>query len=768
MKKLISIVVILFMCQFTIAQTILGTVIDSELKNPIPYATVIIKNDTGEFVDGTTTNYDGYYKMDIVQGNYEIEVSFMGFITYTDSLTISTNGTTNLKIELKTDKTVLDEVVVVTAEKTTVEQLIDKKVINVGKDILSAGGSAATVLSQLSEVRADENGNISLRGSKNVNVLVNGKPSPLSTAELLKQIPASEINKIEIITSPSAKYQANGLTGIVNILTKKKIIKGVTFTVNSSLNSLGSYNAGSNITLGRNKTNLRLGGSYDKNIYESIDNDERTGIQPYIQKNDHNFDGDFIRFNAGLDWFPNKNDEFSTDISYTNNGHILNNENILIQNNITRPQNSVSDHLHKTFTANVNYRHLFNKDSHYLEFDAQISDNKNTLTGNFNPNYNVLDNATNNTVFISNIAIDYVNKINDKFEIEAGFLSVNDALNNELKSYDDKNQIQDSDVFSNKQSVNALYSLAKIKLSKFNIQVGLRGEDFLRNADLKSDNVKIKNRYTNLFPSLHVKYTLNDELSFVFGYNRRTSRPHLYNLNPIVSQSDEFQIHQGNPNLEPEFSNNFEVSTRIKKGKFIFSPSSFYRLKDNIIIHVNNINNNGTSVSTYKNQDKSSAYGAEFNVTVRPVKWLSSDFDVNLNYEILDNPNENQITNRSNNYSVSFRNQITVSKKVKINASWFYYGPGIGFYHTNESLQRVNLGIRYTLFENATLSFSANDIFNTYEYRGTLEGDGFKRTLVHNPKSQTFNLSFSYFLSSKNKQKQRNKKKRTYDSGILD
>ena len=130
MKKLISIVVILFMCQFTIAHTILGTVIDSELKNPIAYATVIIKNDTGEFVDGTTTNYDGYYKMDIVQGNYEIEVSFMGFKTYTDSLTISTNGATNLKIELKTNETFLDEVVVVTAEKTTIEQLIDKKVIN--------------------------------------------------------------------------------------------------------------------------------------------------------------------------------------------------------------------------------------------------------------------------------------------------------------------------------------------------------------------------------------------------------------------------------------------------------------------------------------------------------------------------------------------------------------------------------------------------------------------------------------------------------------
>ena len=767
MLRLIFTVIVLQTFTNTYSQSLQGLVTGKESNSVIPYATVILNNSEGEFVDGTTTNDDGYYKMDIAQGNYEIEVSFMGFKTYTDSLIIQPKRATNLKIELEIDNTILDEVVV-TAEKTTVKQLIDKKVINVGKDILSAGGSAATVLSQLSEVRADEDGNISLRGSQNVNVLVNGKPSPLSTAELLRQIPANQINKIEIITSPSAKYQANGLTGIVNIITKKKVIKGVTLSVDSGINSLGSYNLGSNVTLGRNKTNLRLGGSFNKRFSESKNNEERTGTQPYIQKDDFNFNGEVITFNTGLDWFPSENNEFSTDISYTNNAHILNSENTLIQNNNTRLQNSIGDHLHKTFSANANYRHLFNKDSHYLEFDAQVSDSKNVLTGNFNPNYSVLDNATNNNVLINNLALDYANKISDKFEIEAGFISTNQTLNNKLKSYDDNNQLQDNDVFNNKQYVNALYSLAKIKLSKFNIQVGLRGEDFLRNADLKSDNIKIKNRYTNLFPSLHVKYTLNDDLSFVFGYNRRTSRPHLHFINPIVSQSDEFNIHQGNPNLEPEFSNNFEVSARIKKRKFSFSSSFFYRLKDNLIVNVYNINDTGTSVSTYKNQDKSSAYGAEFNVTLKPVKWLSSDFDMNLNYETLNNPDDNQITNLSNNYSISFRNQITVSKKIKINASWLYYSPEVSFYQTYQSSQRVNLGVRYTLFKNATLSFRANDVFNTYKWKGTTAGNGFKRAFVNNQKSQTFNLSFSYLFNSKNKQKERNKKRRKYGSGVLD
>ena len=177
------------------------------------------------------------------------------------------------------------------------------------------------------------------------------------------------------------------------------------------------------------KVKKSLGGSFNKRFSESKNNEERTGTQPYIQKDDFNFNGEVITFNTGLDWFPSENNEFSTDISYTNNAHILNSENTLIQNNNTKLQNSIGDHLHKTFSANANYRHLFNKDSHYLEFDAQVSDSKNVLTGNFNPNYSVLDNATNNNVLINNLALDYANKISDKFEIEAGFISTNQNRN---------------------------------------------------------------------------------------------------------------------------------------------------------------------------------------------------------------------------------------------------------------------------------------------------------------------------------------------------
>ena len=218
MQRLFFIFLLIFISQMSFAQSLKGIVREATTQEPIPYATILLKNTTDEFIEGVTTDADGKYFLKTKKGTYKVEVSFIGYEKIVMDVTI--NKPQQLDFKLAKGIATLDEVTVV-AEQTTVQQLIDKKVVNVGKDLLSSGGDAATVLSQLSEVQADENGNISLRGSSNVNVLVNGKPSPLSTSELLLEIPSSTIAKIEIITSPSAKYQANGLTGIINIITNK-------------------------------------------------------------------------------------------------------------------------------------------------------------------------------------------------------------------------------------------------------------------------------------------------------------------------------------------------------------------------------------------------------------------------------------------------------------------------------------------------------------------------------------------------------------------
>ena len=220
MRHLTIILITILINQGILAQNLKGVITDVKEQRPLPYATIIINDTENNFIDGASTTEDGYFELEISSGNYKIRVDFIGYKTYSSSITIDSGIIREMNIKLEVDESQLDEVTVV-AERTTVQQLIDKKVINVGKDLLAAGGSAATVLSQLSEVRADENGNISLLGSRNVNVLINGKPSPLSTSEILQQIPADEINKIEIITTAYRDYAIDAFEeAVVDFLLK--------------------------------------------------------------------------------------------------------------------------------------------------------------------------------------------------------------------------------------------------------------------------------------------------------------------------------------------------------------------------------------------------------------------------------------------------------------------------------------------------------------------------------------------------------------------
>jgi len=555
-------IIILFLSiQFSNAQSLKGVVTDIETNQPIPYASILLKSIESEFLEGVITDDKGNYLLHYKEGNYKLQVSFLGFKEYTSKVTIA--GNTVLNITMATNEIELDEITIV-AETTRVRQLIDKKVIDIGKDLLATGGSAATILSQLSEVNADEVGNISLRGSQNVNVLINGKPSPLGTAELLRQIPADEIKQIEIITSPSAKYQANGVTGIINIITTKKVRKGITLNVNSNVNSLLGYGTGANFSYGKNKINFRLGGSYNANVFESENSEERIGTQPFTQESNFNFDGIVKRVNTGLDWFPNEKNEFSTDINYTDNSHTLANENIINRDGNEFLQESRGTHSHKTFEVNTNYRHLFNKENHFLELDAQISNNKNDLSGFFTPRIDALDNATSNTVLIYNFAADYTKQFNEKLSIETGYLWNNQVLDNELFTFDETNTIVSTETFENTQYVHAVYGLTKFKFSKWGFQAGLRGEFYNRDAIFNNNTVRIQNRFNNLFPSLHINYKYHENLNLTFGFNRRTSRPSLRQVNPIAVQVNEFMIRQGNENLLPELRKR-ELITRIFK-----------------------------------------------------------------------------------------------------------------------------------------------------------------------------------------------------------
>ncbi len=766
MRNRITIIIFLMLCFFTNnAQSLKGLVTDGESHEPIPYASIVLNDLEGNFLEGVSTNDEGLYLLEYKNGTYNLVLSFMGYETINKEITI--DGNQGLDFNMKNTITNLDEITV-TAERTTVQQMIDKKVINVGSDILSSGGDASTVLSQLSEIDADENGRVSLRGNENVSILVNGKPSPLDNEELLQQISSNEISQIEIITSPSAKYQASGLTGIINIITNKKVRKGLSITTNANVNTLGGYNPKISFQYGQSKVNVKLGGGYSKRIYKTNRILMRSGTESFTQFTDYGYDGNIYSINGGLDWFISENDEFSISTNYRDNGHDLTNISSINQNNNEIKQDRFNSHSHITLNTNANYRHYFNEKKSFLELDAQISDNSNILKSDFRPNLEVLDNHLNNNVLISNVALDYSNNINDKLKIETGLLWNRQTLSNEKNQFDENNEIFVIDKFENTKSTYALYGMVNYKINKLTIQTGLRGEHYQRDAHLISEETKVSNTFNNLFPSLHLKYGINKKQSLSLGYNRRTSRPSLGQVNPNPFQSNEFSVNQGNPSLEPEFSNNIELSYQYKIEIISFSPEVSYRKKNQVITPYQFINEAGLTERTYLNNGNSDAIGFGLTANLNFPKWLKTDFSYNWFYEKFREDQLDFERNYSKNSRLTLKNTFTFSKKTNLVTTWRYSFRNESFNSNTKVNQNIDIAIRQKILKNkGSISLRVTDIFNTRVWDGETIGEDFTQKFRNKPKSRVAHLAFSYTFDGGEKLKNRNKKSRKYESGVV-
>ncbi len=737
-----------------------GFIKDQISKEPIPYATVLLKNNANTFLVGTTTNENGFYSLSYKKGNYTLECSFMGYKTFQSKIELTKN--LNQNITLNQEATTIDEVVI-TAETTTVKQLLDKKVINVGKDILSNGGSAATVLSQLSEIDADESGAISLRGNSNVQVLINGKLSPLGTVEILSQIPASEIATVEIITSPSAKYKADGLTGIINILTKKKIRKGISNSNSASFNTSGGYGANSSLSYGLDKVNFKIGGFYRKNRSNSTWHKQRFGTLPYTENSKNSYFGNVFRINAGLDWFKDKSNEFSWSINYSDNKHHTDIDKTITQLGTIENQNNYVGHRHQDLHLNGNYRHIFKNEKDFIELDIDFSKNNNTLEGYFNPISTLFNNLVDNQILTNNIALDNSFKLSDVLKLETGYLWFTQKLDNDRTFFNQSNTTISDDTFTTKQTTHALYALLHYNKNKWGIQIGLRGENYNRKATFDNSAINVNNSYADLFPSVHFKYDLNDVHTFGIGYNRRTYRPRLYQINPISSQNDAFSFRIGNPNLQPEFSNNLDVTHQFKKGKTSVSTSIFYQKINDIIVQKQTIDSNGVQISSYINGGISDFYGLELGLTYKPTKWLRSNFNFNWNYYTNRNVSGTYPNSYERDYQFTFKNSFKLTKKINTNISWRYRAPSISYYGERDLAQRVDFGFAMKMLKNkANLSLRVVDVLNNYTYQGVKFGTDFRRNYRFKQDGQVVHIAFSYNFN-KGKLVKRKKKKRDYE-----
>lgn len=768
MKQILILSTLLFYTFYGFSQTIKlsGTVKDLATKESIPYATIAVYNNE-TLITGISTDEKGTFLLKIDKPFSLIEISFLGY----KKKEILRNEITNYKslnIFLQPNETELDEVVI-TAEKTATQLKIDRKVINLGSDLQQSGINILEAFDNISEIQTDlDNGTISLRGSGNIRLLVNGKPSGVNASELLSQIPSSSVEKIEIITSPSVKNQADGLAGIVNIILKKDTNLGLNLDVNASVGTK-RYGYGFNGNYNFSKINFRLNASLndrDMNSTETIfqrfnNGNTRDIFTPY------NYNNNVKTVNSGIDIFLKNDNEISFDFNYTDANSST--YNITQFTNITNTDDFEylrdSKQHRKTLTFNTNYLKKFSGENHFIELDYNINTNENEFpASDFIDNVFQFSENLKNDNTLQALALDYSVPISQTIKFETG-ASWNSRRIDSERFFAPNSANNTYNNFNYKENVYGLYALNTINFGNLNLQTGLRFEYFKSNSfsTLTDNDVNLK--FSNLFPSIHLSYKPNENNTLSGGYSKRVLRPNFRNVNPFQLGNPYFQ-RVANPELRPEFSDNFDVSYLFSKSKLNVSTSAYYRYSKDIIQRIDRIDEDGVKKASYDNIGSKNAYGIELNIGYKWTKFLNTQISANY-YK--SNINTDTYVTWSSLYSSSIvlRNTFKINKNISADISYRHTPKRQNSFNFIEPRNRVDLAIRAKFLENRlTTSFRIIDVLDdNLFYRNTVTQD-VEQLTIFKFQSQTFGVLFNVnYKLFDNAYKNRKRKKRNYNHG---
>ena len=636
--------------------TIKGIVIEKNSQQPVEFATVMVADaNTKATLTGVTTGIDGSFVVKTETAEVYLEISFIGFATATiNSLSIE-NGQVDLgMIELSENSADLEEVVV-RAEKSSTEFKLDKRVFNVGKDLSSTGASALEVLNNVPSVNVNIEGEVSLRGSSGVQILINGKPSVLANEQgnALGTITADMIEKVEVITNPSAKYDAEGTSGIINIVIKKEDRKGVNGSATINVGIPHNHSFGLSLNRRTEKFNLfsQLGIGYRElpNDLENINRDLLTNTTVFT--NGKEFRNEVI-YNVilGTDYHLNRYNVLTLSGRFT---YEVEDQpsltNVIIQDNtgaITSEWNrsEITEALNPKFQYEFQYKKDFkDNEEHTLLFSALGNffgkDQSSTFANNAVLGSSEFDDQITATKFQEGkftYNLDYTHPFAEKWTIETGAqyvvndvsndFSVSNVVNSELVP--DPNL---TNVFEYQQNVLGVYGTGAYEDDKWGLKLGLRVE----NTDLKTllinTNEKNDRNFTNYFPTLHTSYKITEAISVQAGYSRRIYRPRLWDLNPFFNIRNSFSIRAGNPDLLPELTDSYEISSIYIANKATFNLSVYQRYTTGVIERVSTFENN---VTTFKpiNIGTRRSTGVEFNAKYTPHKKVTITGDFNYNY----------------------------------------------------------------------------------------------------------------------------------------
>lgn len=735
-----------------------GKVVDKDTKQPLEYATIVLKPLKGT-ITGGITDENGNFNITILKGTYDISVEFISFKTKklpTKTISTSTNLGT---ITLETSTETLEEVEII-AEKSTVDIRLDKRIYNVGKDMTVKGGTANDVLNNVPSVMVDVEGNVSLRGNENVRILINGKPSGLvgiSGTDALRQLPADAIEKVEVITSPSARYEAEGTAGILNIVLRKGKALGFNGSISASVGTPELYSTAVNANVRSKKVNYfanvgynkRLGPGNSKNATTYLDKNKNP-ISYRNEKRNYDRARNGIYVNGGAEFFLSNKSSLTTSALYRNYDRKTTAKNLISAFDKTKKLTSKKNRIQtdnendQTLEFSVNYTQKFNTEGHLLTVDAQYSNSKenekaNIIEKHSFPTKSTITPERNNTNEKSKnylIKADYVLPINENTQFEFGFKAdFNNLTSNYLvEDYDThtktfKKNTNLSNTLNFKQDIMAVYSQFGKKINHFSYLLGLRLESTNRNIKLENNNSNKK--FTELFPTINLGYEFNENESVTLGYSKRLRRPWHWFLNPFESRVSETYIFKGNVNLDPTYTNSFDLGYLKKWNKLTLNSSIYYRHTTNnfeMISQEEKREINGILqtiiLRTPINLSSEDRYGLEFTANYNPSRKvrLSSSFNffeykTNGNHSYTNTEGKKITTNyntKDKSWFARLTSRIQLPAKIDWQTTAMYRGPKNTSQSKREGSFTANLAFsKDILKDKGTISLNVSDLLNT-------------------------------------------------------
>ena len=723
--------------------TVSGKVIEKGTNLPLEYATIVFENSKTKQLSGGITDENGIFKFEVNSGNYNVRAEYISFKNVAISQKEFTADTNLGTIQMQADVAQLNEIEVI-AEKSTVEIKLDKRVYNVGKDMMVKGGTVSDVLDNVPSVTVDAEGTVALRGNESVKILIDGKPSGLAginIADALKLLPADAVEKVEVITNPSARYDAEGGGGIINIILRKGKANGLNGSIMANIGDPETYGTSINLNKKSDKYNLfsNFGYNYRNNPGNSMVDAKYTN--QYIEErrtNDRLSEG--YNANFGIDLNLTKSLTWTNALTFReSNGK--NPDDVFFYNfdalnNPTFVRNRLNDQKSDDFSIeySTNFTKNFKKEDHKLTVDVAISQNRENEFATIydqilgDPSSLTTQGTTNKNNQQRNLfQLDYVLPIGKNGRFEAGYRgNFQNNLTDFLVTPDDTN-------FSNTleyiENVNALYTQYGSKFNKFSYFLGLRFEDSnIEVNSLSLNNYNTKN-YNNLFPSATVNYEFSESSSVSLSYSKRINRPRGRFLNPVSSLSSNINIFQGNPDIDPSLTDAIDLGYLKRWNKLTFNTSAYINVTNDSFQFIRKesglfVEGVPVILSTPINLAKEYRAGFEFNLNYTPYKWwrLNGNFNAFRNetqgvysYEdFLGNTITQNFDNVALTWFARINSKITLPYKIDWQTNGTYNAPQTNAQGKSLGVASMNLAFsKDILKDKASISLNVSDVFNS-------------------------------------------------------